>query len=140
MKVTSKTAAAVAAYILCCQDLALASPVRRAGASRVQKRETIKSVYEIQTLGGMTFKINQVPNERFSGQYKGRGAMAMAKAYSKYGTPIPDDLLSTIEEILEELGLLGNNGTGSSGSDTDDDSQGACSLFRPCVSRYYRCL
>ncbi|KAI0383454.1 Asp-domain-containing protein [Hypomontagnella monticulosa] len=69
----------------------------------------------------MTFKIKQVPNKKFYGQRKGRGSMAIARAYSKYGATIPDDLLSTIEEILKELGLLGNTGGGNS---TDDDPQG----------------
>ncbi|KAI2616076.1 eukaryotic aspartyl protease [Hypoxylon sp. NC1633] len=112
MKVTS-IAAAVAAYVLCCGDLASAGPV--------QKRGSRDPFFEITTLGGMTFKINQVPNKKFYGQHKGRGSMAIARAYSKYGLAIPDDLLSTIEQILEELGLLGNNGAGNN---TTDDPQG----------------
>ncbi|XXH03092.1 Zinc resistance conferring protein [Hypoxylon texense] len=114
MKVAN-TAAAVAAYVLCCQDLASAGPVR------IQKRGTLDPLFEITTLGGMTFKISQVPNKKFYGQHKGRGSMAMARAFSKYGAAIPDDLLSTIEQILEELGLLGNNG---SGNKTSNDPQG----------------
>ncbi|KAI1375367.1 eukaryotic aspartyl protease [Hypoxylon crocopeplum] len=110
MKFTST--AAVAAYFLCCQDLASAGPV--------QKRGLLDPTFEITVLGGMTFKITQVPNKKFYGQHKGRGSMAIARAYSKYGIAIPDDLLSTIEKILEELGLLGNN----SGNNTDDDPQG----------------
>ncbi|OTA86437.1 hypothetical protein M434DRAFT_82088 [Hypoxylon sp. CO27-5] len=51
----------------------------------------------------MTFKINQVPNKKYYGQRKGRGSMAIARAYSKFGASVSDDLLATIEEILKEL-------------------------------------
>lgn len=117
MKITS-TAAAAAAFVVCSQDFASASPV----GGRVQKRDTI---YEITTLGGMTFKISQVPNKKFYGQRRGRGSMAIARAYSKFGQAVPDDLLTTIEQILEELGLLGNTGSGNS---TTDDDQGLFSV------------
>lgn len=36
--------------------------------------------------------------------------MAIAMAYSKYGAPVPDDLLAYIEELLGELGLTQNPG------------------------------
>lgn len=109
----TNTAAAVAAYVLCCRDLASAGPV--------QKRGVLDPLFEITTLGGMTFKISQVPNKKFYGRRKGRGSMAIAKAYSKYGAAIPDDLLSAVEEILKELGLLGNGGAGNN---TAADPQG----------------
>lgn len=120
MKFTN-TAAAMAAYAFCCQDLASASPVK--------KRGVLDEIFQITTLGGMTFKIQQVPNKKFYGQRKGRGSMAIARAYSKYGAAIPDDLLSTIQQILEELGLLGNNGAGNS---TANDPQGMALFLDIC--------
>ncbi len=45
----------------------------------------------------------------------------MAKAYSKYGATVPDDLLSYIEQILEELGLIQQPGAGN---DTSASPQG----------------
>ncbi|KAK2063195.1 eukaryotic aspartyl protease [Colletotrichum caudatum] len=67
---------------------------------------------EIATLGGAAFRIEQVPNPNF---YYGsrRGPIALARAYSKFGQQIPDDLLSLIDQILAELGLL-NGGSGAS--------------------------
>lgn len=114
MKVTSTTAA-VAAYVFCCQDLASAGPLRKRGA--------LDQMFEITTLGGMTFKINQVQNKKYYGQKKGRGSMAIARAYSKFGASVSDDLLATIEEILRELGLLGDTGAGA-GNNTTNDPQG----------------
>ncbi|KAI1155827.1 eukaryotic aspartyl protease [Nemania diffusa] len=90
-------------------------------AAPVEKRGSLGPLFEISTLGGLTFKISQVPNAKFSGARKGRGAMAIAKAYSKYGAAIPDDLLSYIEQLLEELGLLQNPGAGN---DTTASPQG----------------
>jgi hypothetical protein len=89
-------------------DLVLAAPTG--------KRGILDPLFEISTLGGMTFKINQIPNHKFSGARKGRGAMAMAKAYSKYGTPVPDDLVSYLEQLLEELGLIQKPGAGNNTS------------------------
>ncbi|EFQ30784.1 eukaryotic aspartyl protease [Colletotrichum graminicola M1.001] len=66
---------------------------------------------EIATLGGAAFRIEQVPNPNF---YYGsrRGPIALARAYSKFGQQIPDELLSLIDQILAELGLL-NGGNGA---------------------------
>ncbi|GJD02653.1 endothiapepsin [Colletotrichum higginsianum] len=63
------------------------------------------SKMEIATLGGAAFRIEQVPNPDF---YYGsrRGPIALARAYSKFGQQIPDDLLSLIDQILDDLGLL----------------------------------
>ncbi|GKT41677.1 aspergillopepsin-1 [Colletotrichum spaethianum] len=63
------------------------------------------SKVEIATLGGAAFRIEQMPNPDF---YYGsrRGPIALARAYSKFGQQIPDNLLSLIDQILEELGLL----------------------------------
>ncbi|KAI1127091.1 eukaryotic aspartyl protease [Nemania abortiva] len=98
--------AVVAASFLFTQNLVSAAPTEKRGIS----------IIEISTLGGVTFKINQVPNKKFYGARKGRGAMAIARAYSKYGAAIPDDLLSYIEQILEELGLLQNPSNETSAS------------------------
>ncbi|KAI1138214.1 eukaryotic aspartyl protease [Hypoxylon sp. FL0543] len=122
------TAAAVAAYALCCRDLVSAGPI--------QKRGALDQMLEITTLGGMTFKIHQVPNKKYYGQRKGRGAMAIARAYSKYGASVSDDLLATIEEILEELGLLGNTGAGNN---TTDDPQGEVAATPQMFDTEYLC-
>lgn len=68
---------------------------------------------EISTLGGAAFRIEQAPNPDF---YYGnrRGPIALARAYSKFGQQIPDDLLGLIDQILGELGLL-NGGKGNGG-------------------------
>ncbi|OHE91604.1 endothiapepsin [Colletotrichum orchidophilum] len=68
---------------------------------------------EVATLGGAAFRIEQAPNPDF---YYGnrRGPIALARAYSKYGQQIPDDLLGLIDQILGELGLL-NGGQGKGG-------------------------
>ncbi|KAI1103438.1 Asp-domain-containing protein [Jackrogersella minutella] len=67
----------------------------------------------------MTFKISQVQNKKYYGARKGRGSMAIARAYSKYGAAVSDDLLSTIEQILKEIGLAGTTGAGNSTGDSD---------------------
>lgn len=61
--------------------------------------------FEVATLGGAAFRVQQVPNPDF---YYGnrRGPIALARAYSKFGAPIPDDLRSLVDNILDELGLL----------------------------------
>ncbi|KAK1988626.1 eukaryotic aspartyl protease [Colletotrichum cereale] len=81
--------AAVAAFIPFVAHLVDATPVK----------------LEIATLGGAAFRIEQVPNPDF---YYGsrRGPIALARAYSKFGQPIPNDLQSLIDQILAELGLL----------------------------------
>ncbi|KAJ0161122.1 hypothetical protein CTA2_6753, partial [Colletotrichum tanaceti] len=63
------------------------------------------SKMEIATLGGAAFRIEQVPNPDF---YNGsrRGPIALARAYSKFGQQIPDDLMSLIDQILDDLGVL----------------------------------
>ncbi|OTB05131.1 hypothetical protein M426DRAFT_10974 [Hypoxylon sp. CI-4A] len=129
MRITS-TAAALAAYALCYSDLASASPIHK------QKRGALDPLFEIQTLGGMTFKINQVPNKKYYGQRKGRGSMAIARAYSKFGVAVSDDLLATIEEILKELGLLGNDGAGNS---TASNPQGEVAAIPQMFDSEYLC-
>ncbi|CAJ2500034.1 Uu.00g028870.m01.CDS01 [Anthostomella pinea] len=100
-----QTTAAVAASFLFSYDLVSAAPT--------PERGVLDPLFAISTLGGMTFKISQVPNSKFYGARKGRGPMAIARAYSKYGAAVSDDLLATIEQILEELGLLQNPGAGN---------------------------
>ncbi|KAI1657635.1 eukaryotic aspartyl protease [Daldinia decipiens] len=99
-------------------------------------------LFEVTTLGGMTFKISQVPNKKFYGVQKGGGSMAIARAYSKYGAAISDDLLSTIEEILKELGLLGNAGAGAgagAGNNTTADPQGEVAAVPQMFDSEYLC-
>ncbi|KAI0137582.1 eukaryotic aspartyl protease [Hypoxylon sp. NC0597] len=95
-------------------------------------------MFEITTLGGMTFKIHQVPNKKYYGQKKGRGSMAIARAYSKFGASVSDDLLATIEEILKELGLLGNTGAGA-GNNTTNDPQGEVAATPQMFDSEYLC-
>ncbi|KAH9894594.1 eukaryotic aspartyl protease [Xylariomycetidae sp. FL2044] len=113
MKYSSSFSTTAAAALLCSSQII--TPVT-AGP-----RGVLDPSYSISTLGGMTFKVNQVPNEKFSGQAKGRGAMAMARAYTKYGVAVSDDLASTIEQLLEELGLLQPQGARIGNSSSDDD-------------------
>ncbi|KAI8624216.1 eukaryotic aspartyl protease [Xylariaceae sp. FL1651] len=120
--------AAVAASLLFTQDLVAAVPT--------EKRGLLDPLSEITTLGGMTFKINQVPNQKFYGARKGRGSMAIARAYSKYGAPVPDDLLSYIEQILEELGLIQKPGTGN---DTAASPQGEVAATPQMFDSEYLC-
>ncbi|RWA04208.1 hypothetical protein EKO27_g10895 [Xylaria grammica] len=105
-------------------------------AAPTEKRGILGPLFEISTLGGMTFKITQVPNQKFYGARKGRGAMAMAKAYSKYGAPVPDDLLSYIEQLLEELGLIQQPG---SGNDTSASPQGEVAATPQMFDSEYLC-
>lgn len=79
-----------------------ASILSQDGLISAKRLRTI-DVYEISTLGGMTFRIGQIPNEKYTGIRK--GPLAIAKAYHKYGIAFPDDLASVIEQLLEELGL-----------------------------------
>ncbi|KAK8075019.1 aspartic peptidase domain-containing protein [Apiospora hydei] len=79
---------------------------------------TLDDILQITTLGGMTFRVRQEPNQKYTGMRK--GPLAMARAYSKYGVEFTDDLLAAIERLLEELGL-GNNGSGN-GAGNDDSS------------------
>ncbi|KAI0008152.1 eukaryotic aspartyl protease [Xylariaceae sp. FL0662B] len=128
MKFLQHTAAVTAASFLCGADLASAGPV-------VKGRGLLDPLFEITTLGGMTFKINQVPNKKFYGAKKGRGSMAIARAYSKFGAQIPDDLLSTIQQILEELGLQSAGG----GSNTTADPQGEVEATPQMFDSEYLC-
>ncbi|KAK3694056.1 aspartic peptidase domain-containing protein [Podospora appendiculata] len=59
--------------------------------------------FTISTLGGNTFKIAQVHNEKFNPV--GKGPRALAKVYQKYGLDFPPELLAILEEILIQLGL-----------------------------------
>jgi len=72
-------------------------------------------VFQIATLGGAAFRIKQVPSTSFQFGSR-RGPVALARAYSKFGVAIPPDLLSIIEAILEELGLLQLGGIGQGGN------------------------
>lgn len=81
---------------------------------------------EVAVLGGSAFKVNQVPNKNYKTLY--RGPRALAKAYQKFGVPIPSDLLQLLQQILTDLGISipgqgGLNG-GLGGNDTSDAGQG----------------
>ncbi|KAK7962503.1 Endothiapepsin [Apiospora aurea] len=80
---------------------------------------TLDDILQITTLGGMTFRVRQEPNQKYTGMRK--GPLAMARAYSKYGVEFPDDLLAAIERLLEELGL-GNNGSGNGAGNADSSN------------------
>lgn len=82
-------------------------------AAPTGKRMIPGSLAEISTLGGRTVKISQIQNSNFHGARKGRGAIAIARAYSKYGAPVPDDLLAYIEQLAEGLGLAQNPDAGN---------------------------
>uniref|UniRef100_L2G480 Endothiapepsin n=1 Tax=Colletotrichum fructicola (strain Nara gc5) TaxID=1213859 RepID=L2G480_COLFN len=96
--------AAIAAFVPFFAHLADAAPSKKSDISR----------FEISTLGGGAFRIEQVPNPDF---YYGnrRGPIALARAYSKFNHPIPDDLLGLIDQILGELGLLNGSKGGHKG-------------------------
>ncbi|KAI1326950.1 eukaryotic aspartyl protease [Xylariaceae sp. FL0255] len=104
----SQVAAVSAAFLS--EYSVLAAPVPR------EIRETFFDPFEIATLGGNTFKFQQTANKNFGGYRKGRGAVSLARAYSKFGIDVPDSLLSIIEELLEELGLLSQGGGKQSNS------------------------
>ncbi|KAF5519142.1 Endothiapepsin [Colletotrichum aenigma] len=117
--------AAIAAFIPFFAHLVDAAPSKKSDISR----------FEISTLGGGAFRIEQVPNPDF---YYGnrRGPIALARAYSKFNHPIPDDLLGLIDQILGELGLLNGskgghkggkgkgNGSGKGGNNGSGGSKG----------------
>ncbi|KAF9876708.1 hypothetical protein CkaCkLH20_05554 [Colletotrichum karsti] len=123
--------AAVAAFAPFVTHLVDAAPSKKSDAR-----------FDIATLGGAAFRIEQVPNPDF---YYGsrRGPIALARAYSKFGHPIPDDLAGLIDQILGELGLLkgskgghkggkgkgkggnGNNGAGASKGNGTTTTPGA---------------
>lgn len=84
---------------------------------------TLEEILQITTLGGMTFRVLQAPNQKYTGIR--RGSLAMARAYSKYGVTFPDDLLAAIEQLLQELGLSNNGaGNGVGGNDSSNSTSG----------------
>lgn len=83
---------------------------------------TLEEILQITTLGGMTFRVLQEPNQKYTGVR--RGPLAMARAYSKYGVAFPDDLLAAIERLLEELGLSNGAGNGAGGNGGNNSTSG----------------
>jgi hypothetical protein len=71
------------------------------------------SDFEIAVLGGMTLRIDQVENKNFIAQ--GRGPRALARAFSKYGVAVPVELLLILREILQELGIIPEDGAAPNG-------------------------
>ena len=49
-----------------------------------------------------SFSVEQVRSEKFAGKY---GPLARARAYMKYGAPVPGDVQAAVERILSEMGL-----------------------------------
>ncbi|KAK8016186.1 endothiapepsin [Apiospora rasikravindrae] len=95
---------------------------------------TLEEILQITTLGGMTFRVQQEPNQKYTGMRK--GPLAMARAYSKYGVKFTDDLLAAIERLLEELGLSNNgsgNGAGNDDSSNSTSGQGERKKERHCM-------
>ncbi|KAI1821815.1 eukaryotic aspartyl protease [Xylaria intraflava] len=74
--------------------------------------------------GGVTFRVDQVPNPNYHGTPKGAGGIALARAYSKYGAPLPDDLRSYIMRTTKELDLV-QTPTSDAGTITADNSLAA---------------
>lgn len=54
-------------------------------------------------LKGLTFRIDQVPNSKYSGHLN--GAVDLARAYSKYGCQIDDSLQDAVCKFFADLGL-----------------------------------
>ncbi|KAI5927252.1 eukaryotic aspartyl protease [Camillea tinctor] len=111
------TTALAASFLMCHGVVSAAPPPQQ---PQPEKRGILDPLYAISTLGGMTFKISQVPNKKFYGTRRGRGSMAIARAYSKYGVAVSDDLLTTIQQLLEELGLLQSAGVGNGTTNQDN--------------------
>jgi hypothetical protein len=106
-----------------------------AAAPAILRPATRLDVFQVATLGGATFRIQQVPNKSFIFGAR-RGPIALARAYSKFGIAIPPDLLSIIEAILKDLGLTlakPNAGAGKGarpGTNTTVAPQGTMRLGR----------
>ncbi len=113
--------AAVAASILSSSGLVAAGPIVITPAE-----------FEINVLGGQTFRVNQVANEGFITAQ--RGPRSLVKAFAKYGE-VPQDLIDLIIALLEELGIeipgLGTPGApGSPGANSSTNAnQGMCWWF-----------
>ncbi|KAI0392243.1 eukaryotic aspartyl protease [Xylariaceae sp. FL0594] len=94
-------------------------------AASVETRRALDASLPVSTPGSVAFKVYQVPNKKFDPARKGRGAMAMAKAFSKYGVPIPDDLHASIRRVLEEITLAQDPGDVRNASGTPQGEVGA---------------
>lgn len=105
-------------------------------AAPTGKTSFLGPLVETSTLGGRTVKISQIQNSKFHGARKGRGAMAIARAYAKYGAPVPDDLLAYIEQLVEERGLAKNPGAGKT---TSASPQGEVAAIPQMFDSEYLC-
>lgn len=64
--------------------------------------------FEVMSLGGMTFRSDQVINEDFIAQGRGpRAYMHSLRKYASVGAATPPDLLCTVAGILQALGISG---------------------------------
>lgn len=79
----------------------LASAGLVAGAPRAERvrPQDIK----INTLGGATLRVRQVPNKHFNPI--GLGPRALANTYRKYGKEIPPNLLAIVNRVAEKAGI-----------------------------------
>ena len=125
MKFTSLAAAAATAGLV-------------AGAPRVVtvRPEDLR----VSTLGGSTFRVKQVHNQRFN--LLGKGPRARAKAYQKYGMDIPAELLAVLDDIAAKLGVtpkvlsLAANGTAGANG-TASPGQGTCVFLADIERRFH---
>ena len=91
MKVTSLTAVLASAGLV-------------AGAPRAERvrPQDIK----VNSLGGATLRVRQVPNKHFNPV--GQGPRALASTYRKYGKPIPPALLALLNRVAPNTGIESN--------------------------------
>ncbi|KAI1174297.1 eukaryotic aspartyl protease [Nemania sp. FL0916] len=82
-------------------------------AAPTEKRGILSSPFETLESGGVTFKVQQVPSRKSHISQTGKGAMAMARAYFKYGASLPDDLITYLEQILPGFGSSSKPGAGN---------------------------
>jgi len=86
-------------------------------------------LFEISVLGGQTFRVNQAVNTAFVP--KMRGQRALVQALTKFGATPDDALLLLLEEILQELGLIGGglNGGNRPGQQANSSANANQGMF-----------
>jgi hypothetical protein len=70
----------------------------------------------LEEAGSHNFSVTQVRNTRFVGH--GHGPLARAKAYRKYGVPVPEELASVVSRLLSKR-TTGSAVTTPEGSDVE---------------------
>jgi hypothetical protein len=96
------------------------------GAPRVKPKH---GTIAVSGLGGSTFRVHQEANPHF--RNLGNGPRARAKAYQKFGVPVPESLLDVLLEILEQLGIHvpGLEGGSGDGNGTTTGGRGEVTLI-----------